>query len=266
MSVLKPLTQRKKSQADLINQTRGIIKKYSSKDYQISVSASSSIAQSIGLGRGGSGVGYYIAGPDIAKLNEYATQLVEKLKQDPTFRDPDTSIEVGTPEIRVVIDRTKAADLGVASGDIATALNILSAGQRVSTFSENNEQYDVIVQADEQFRRDRNNLQYFSVASSNGGTVGLEKLVKLDEGLSPSSISRLNRQRQVTISAGLQPNSSESDAVAKLEELRQIFEYAARIFDGRYGTIEGISPRLRCVYVGVFVVVCVYVFDFGGAV
>ncbi len=214
---LKSLDERTKSQSDLINQTRGIIKKYSSKDYQISVSASSSIAQSIGLGRGGSGVGYFIAGPDIAKLNEYATQLVEKLKQDPTFRDPDTSIEVGTPEIRVVIDRTKAADLGVESGDIATALNILAAGQRVSTFSQNNDQYDVLVQADEEFRRDRNNLQYFSVASSNGGAIGLEKLVKLEEGLSPSSISRLNRQRQVTISAGLQPNSSESDAVAKLE-------------------------------------------------
>ncbi len=214
---LKPIGERKKSQSDLINQTRGIVKKYSSKDYQVSVSASSSISQSIGLGRGGSGVGYYIAGPDIAKLNEYATQLVEKLKQDPTFRDPDTSIEVGTPEIRIVIDRTKAADLGVSSGDVAQALNILAAGQRVSVFSENNDQYDVVVQADEQFRRDRNNLPLFSVSSANGGTVGLEKLVKLEEGLSPSSISRLNRQRQVTISAGLQPNSSESDALAKLE-------------------------------------------------
>lgn len=214
---LKPISERKKSQADLINQTRGIVKKYQSKEYQISVSASSSIAQSIGLGRGGSGVGYYIAGPDIAKLNEYATQLVEKLKQDATFRDPDTSIEVGAPEIRVVIDRTKAADLGVQAGDVAQALNILAAGQRVSVFSQNNDQYDVVVQADEQFRRDRNNLQYFTVSSSNGGTVGLEKLVKLEEGLSPSSISRLNRQRQVTISAGLQANASESDALAKLE-------------------------------------------------
>lgn len=216
---LKPVSERKQSQAELINKTRGIVKKYQSKDYQVSVSATSSIAGSIGLGgRGGgsTGIGFYIAGPDIGKLNEYANQLVDKLKQDPSFRDPDTSIEVGTPEIRVVIDRTKAADLGVKAGDIAQALNILAAGQRISTYNEGSDQYDVIVQADEQFRRDRNNLQYFTVASSNGGAIGLEKVVKLSEGLSPSSINRLNRQRQVTISSGLPPNASESDALVKL--------------------------------------------------
>ena len=173
---LVPVSEREQSQAELINKTRAIAKKYSSKDYQVSVSASSSIAGSIGLGRGGSGVGYYIAGPDLPKLEGYANQLVEKIKTDAVFRDPDTSIEVGTPEIRVVIDRTKAADLGVNPGNVAQALNILSAGQIISTYSEGSEQYDVVVQADEQFRRDRNNLEYFTVASSNGGAIGLEKI------------------------------------------------------------------------------------------
>lgn len=215
---LVPVAERDVSQAELINQTRQIVGKYASKDYQISVSASSSIAGSIGLGRGGSAVGYYIAGPDMEKLSEYAGRLVERLQQDQTFRDPDSSIEVGTPEIRVVIDRTKAADLGVRAGDVAQALNILAAGQIVSTFSEGSEQYDVVVRADEPFRRDRNNFKYFTVASSNGGTVGLDRVVKLEEGLAPSSVNRLNRLRQVTISAGLPPNSSESDALARLEK------------------------------------------------
>ena len=216
---LVPVAEREESQAQLINRTRQITKKYSNKDYQVSVSASSSIAGSIGLGRGGSGVGYYIAGPDMAKLGEYANQAVEKMKEDPLFRDPDSSIEVGTPEIRVVIDRTKAADLGVRAGDVAQALNIFSAGQIVSTYSEGSEQYDVVVQADERFRRDRSYMSAFTVASSNGGTVGLDRVVKLEEGLSPSSISRLNRLRQVTVSAGLPPNTSEADALAKLETI-----------------------------------------------
>ncbi|MEO5858218.1 MAG: efflux RND transporter permease subunit [Pyrinomonadaceae bacterium] len=215
---LVPVAERSKSQADLINQVRGIIKKYSNKDYQVTVSASSSIAGSIGLGRGGSGVGLYIAGPDMEKLTEYSNALVEKMKTDPNYRDPDTSIEVGSPEIRVTIDRTRAADLGVRAGDVAQALNILSAGQIVSTYSENSEQYDVVVRAEEQFRRDRSYLPWFTVGSSNGGTVGLDRVVKLDEGLSPSTINRLNRLRQVTVSAGLPPNSSESDAIAKLQQ------------------------------------------------
>lgn len=215
---LLPISERSIPQAELINRTRALVRKYSSKDYQVSVSAASSIAGSIGLGRGGSGVGYYIAGPDMTRLNAYAGELVERMKQDPLFRDPDSSVEVGTPEIRVVIDRTKAADLGVRAGDVAQALNILAAGQIVSTYSEGSQQYDVVVRADEQYRRDRSNFNLFTVSSSNGATVGLDRVVKLEEALAPSAISRLNRQRVVSVSAGLPQNASESDALARLEK------------------------------------------------
>ncbi|MEQ1643126.1 MAG: efflux RND transporter permease subunit [Pyrinomonadaceae bacterium] len=241
---LQPVSKRNKSQAELINQTRGIAKKYSSKDYQVTVSASSSIAGSIGLGRGGSGVGFFIAGPDMTKLTEYANAMVEQMKKDPIYRDPDTSNEVGSPEIRVSIDRTKAADLGVRAGDVAQALNILSAGQIASTFSENSKQYDVIIRAEEQYRRDRSNFRYFTVGSSNGGTVDLERVVKIDEGLSPSSINRLNRQRQITVSAGLAPNSSESDAVAKMQKIAADLKMPAEYLTG----VTGQSKELEKAY------------------
>ncbi len=241
---LKPVSERSRGQAQLINQTRALVRKYASKDYQVSVSAASSIAGSIGLGRGGSGVGVYIAGPDMVKLTEYANALVERMKEDPTFRDPDTSIEVGSPEIRVVIDRTKAADLGVRAGDVAQALNILAAGQIVSTFSEGSEQFDVVVQADEQYRRDRSFLPQFTVTSSNGGTVPLDRVVRLTEGLSPSSISRLNRLRQVTVSASLPPNSSESDAVAKIQQYAADLQMEPEYITG----VTGQSKELQKAY------------------
>ena len=241
---LVPVGERDKGQAELINQVRGIARKYSSKDYSVQVSASSSIAGSIGLGRGGSGVGLYIAGPDMEKLSEYANALVEKMKTDPLYRDPDTSIEVGSPEIRVTIDRTKAADLGVRAGDVAQALNILSAGQIVSTYSEDSEQYDVVVRAEEQFRRDRSYLPWFTVTSSNGGTVGLDRVVKLDEGLSPSTIQRLNRLRQVTVSAGLPPNASESDAISKLQQWASELNMGPEYLTG----VTGQSKELQKAY------------------
>ncbi|MCC6328741.1 MAG: efflux RND transporter permease subunit, partial [Acidobacteria bacterium] len=259
---LFPVAERKKSQSDLINQTRQIARKYASKDYQVTVSASSSIAGSIGLGRGGSGVAMYIAGPDMEKLTEYANTMVEKMKEDPIYRDPDTSIEVGNPEIRVTIDRTKAADLGVRAGDVAQALNILSAGQIVSTYSENSEQYDVVVRAEESYRRDRNNFNYFTVTSSNRpaaaagqtakpgqsagatGIVELSRVIKIDEGTAPSSISRLNRQRQVTVSAGLPPNASESDAVAKMQKIAGDLNMPAGYVTG----VTGQSKELQKAY------------------
>jgi len=241
---LVPVNERRQSQADLIAMTRNITKKYSSKDYRVTVSASSSIAGSIGLGRGGSGVGYYIAGPDMDKLNDYANQVVEKMRQDPTFRDPDSSVDVGTPEVQIVIDRQRAADLGVRATDIARGLNTLAAGQRVSTFSQNNEQYDVVLRADEQFRRSRDDLKYFSVSSQSGVPVGLEQLVKLESGTSPASIARLNRQRQVTVSASLPPNASEADALNKLEGYVKDLNLPAEYFSG----VTGQSKELRRAY------------------
>lgn len=242
---LVPPSERELSQAQLIDKARQIARNYSSKEYQISVSATSSIAGSIGLGgRGGSGIGFYIAGPDMERLNSYANQLVERLRADPTFRDPDTSVEVGTPEIRVVIDRTRAADLGVRAGDVAQALNILSAGQIVSTYSEGSQQYDVVVRADEPYRRDRSNFNLFTVSSVNGGTVGLDRVVKLEEGLAPSSINRLNRQRQVTISAGLPPNSSEADALARLRQYASELQMGPEYVTG----VTGQSRELQRAY------------------
>ncbi len=241
---LKPVSERDVSQADLINTARKITKKYSSKDYRVNISGSSSISGSLGLGRGGSGIGFYIAGPDQEKLNQYGELLVKRLEQDQLFRDPDTSNEEGSPELQVIIDRQKAADLGVKAGDVAQALNIFAAGQQISTFSEGTEQYDVYVQADEPYRRDRSNLQYFTVNSSGGIPIGLEKLVKIEESKSPSSISRLNRQRQVTISAGLPPNTSESDALKKLESYAEELNLPAEYRTG----VTGQSKELNRAY------------------
>ncbi|MDT7807278.1 MAG: hydrophobic/amphiphilic exporter (mainly bacteria), family [Acidobacteriota bacterium] len=219
---LKPVKERDSSQTDLIQRTRQMIQKRKyPKEFQISVSGTSSIGASIGLGRGGSSVGYFISGPEMQKLDDYSKRLVERLKQDDKFREPDRSLLLGNPELRVVIDRQRAGDLGVKAGDVSQALNTLAAGQRVTTFSENSEQYDVVVQAEEEHRRTRDSLKDFTVASSTIGTVSLDKLVELQDGNSPASIDRINRQRQVTVSAGVAPGASESDAVDAMQRYVQ---------------------------------------------
>jgi HAE1 family hydrophobic/amphiphilic exporter-1 len=222
---LKPVKEREFSQTQLIQQTRDLIRKRKyPKEYVISASGGSSIGAAIGGGGGGGGgssLGLFISGPEIAKLDEYSNKLVERIKKDNNFRDADRSLRLSSPELRIIIDRQRAADLGVRAGDVAQALNTLAAGARVTTFSEGSDQYDVVVRAGEEFRRTRENLSNFTVASSNGGTVGLEKLVRLEEGDSPASIDRLNRQRQVTISASLAPNGSEADALVAVQRYAQ---------------------------------------------
>ncbi len=239
---LRPVAERKFSQTELIQQTRDMIRKRKyPKDYVITASGGSSIGASLGGGRGGSSIAYYISGPDIQKLDEYSTRLVERVKQDQNFRDADRSLQLSSPEVRVVIDRQRAADLGVEAGDVAQALNTLAAGQRVTTYSEGSDQYDVVVRAAEEFRRTRESLKNFTVASSLGGTVDLEKLVRIEEGDSPASIDRLNRQRAVTISASLAPNGSEADALVAVQ--RYIAEL--RMDAGYQSGVTGQSKELQ---------------------
>jgi HAE1 family hydrophobic/amphiphilic exporter-1 len=215
---LRPVAERKFSQTELIQMTRDMVRKRKyPKEYVINASGGSSIGASLGQGRGGSSLGFYISGPDIQKLDEYSNKLVERIKQDQNFRDADRSLQLSSPEVRIIIDRQRAADLGVKAGDVAQALNTLAAGSRVTTFSEGSDQYDVVVRADEPYRRTRESLREFTVASTTGGTVVLENLVRLEEGEAPASIDRLNRQRQVTVSASLAPNGSESDGLVAIQ-------------------------------------------------
>ncbi len=98
---------------------------------------------------------YVIGGPDLDKLTKYSEALLEKMKTIPDVVDADSTLVTGKPELRVVIDRARAADLGVRVADIAQALNTLVAGQKVSTFNAGTDQYDVRVRAIGQFRVER---------------------------------------------------------------------------------------------------------------
>jgi multidrug efflux pump subunit AcrB len=240
---LRPVAERKFSQAELIQQTRDMIRKRKyPKEYVITASGASSLGFAVGGGgRGASSLGLYISGPDIQKLDEYSEKLVERIKQDQNFRDADRSLQLSSPEVRVHIDRQRAADLGVKAGDVAQALNTLAAGQRVTTYSEGSDQYDVVVRAGEEFRRTRESLRNFSVASATGAPVELEKLVRLEEGESPASIDRLNRQRQVTISANLAPNGSEAEGLASIQRYAQELNMEAAYHTG----VTGQSKELQ---------------------
>ncbi len=140
------------------------------------------------------------------------------MKQDSNFRDADRSLDLSSPELQIGIDRAKAADLGVATGSVAQALNVFAKGQKVSSYGEGTDQFDVYVQADEPFRRTRGDLKNFTVTSTRGGLVGLDQLVSFKEDKTSASIARLNRQRQVTISASVAPTTSEADAVTTLQK------------------------------------------------
>ena len=126
----------------------------------------------------------------------------------------------GKPELRVEIDRQRANDLGVKVTDIATALNTLVAGQVVSSFPSGGEEYDVRLRADSKYRTSVEGLSQFIVFSTNKqGWVPLDQVVRIKGGSAPSSISRLDRQRQVTISANVLPGGSQQQVINTMNDV-----------------------------------------------
>jgi HAE1 family hydrophobic/amphiphilic exporter-1 len=211
---LVPPQQRSMSQADIVQRTRALTRKYP-KELVIGASPISSISGAIGGGRS-SALAFYVTGPDLDKLDQYSQAIIEKVKQNPNVQDADRSLVLGNPEARVHIDRQRAADLGVKAGDIAQTLSTMVAGSRVTTYSEGSDQYDVVLMAASQYRENTDLLNQLTVPTSRGGTVELSKVVTLEEGTSPSSIDRINRQRQVTITASVAQGGSETEALQSL--------------------------------------------------
>ena len=102
--------------------------------------------------------------------------------------------------------------------DIEQALNTLVAGQTASEFNAGEDQYDVVVRAQEQFRGSVEGLSKLTVFSNKVGSVGLDEVVHVRPGTGPASINRINRQRQVTLTGNVAPGASQSDIQDHIDE------------------------------------------------
>ncbi len=214
---LQPLEQRSVSQSDLMLRARSEILARYVKESQGQLRTSvQPVAAISGGGFRNADIQYVIGGPDLDKLTKYSEALLAKMKTIPDVVDADSSLVTGKPELRVVIDRARAGDLGVRVADVAQALNTLVAGQKVSTFNAGTDQYNVRVRAIGQFRSSVEGLKQMIVSSSKIGWVSLDNLVHVEEGTGPSAIDRLNRQRQVTLLANVKPGGSQADVIQKL--------------------------------------------------
>jgi HAE1 family hydrophobic/amphiphilic exporter-1 len=145
----------------------------------------------------------------MSKLEKYSQRIIDAMKATPGVADTDTSLVVGKPELRTVINRKKAAELGVSVVDIASALRLLVGGYEVGNFAEAGEQYDVFVRATPSARVDVESLKKLTVPSSKLGTVALENVVDFQEGTGPSRIDRYNRRKSVYLYANILPGTSQ---------------------------------------------------------
>jgi len=213
---LTDLDKRTVSQQDLMQRTRELLKKYPA-DIHTSVD----LVSTVGGNQSNADIQYFVQGPDLDKLAQYSGELLARMKTIPNLVDTDTTLRSGKPEVRLEIDRPRAADLGVSVMDIELALNTLVAGQVASTFKAGEDQYDVRVRAAEEFRVSPEELARMTVPSNKGRGVGLDEVVRIVPGTGPSAINRINRQRQVTLSGNVLAGGSQAAVLDQLDKLSE---------------------------------------------
>ncbi|MBT2748177.1 MULTISPECIES: efflux RND transporter permease subunit [unclassified Lysobacter] len=159
-----------------------------------------------------------LGGPEYGELAKWRDRLLARMEQNKGLFSADSDYKETRPQMRVEIDRQRAADLGVSVTDIGHALETMMGSRRVTTFVQNGEEYDVIVQADRDLRTSPADLSAIQVRARNGGLVPLSNLVTLNELAEAGSLNRFNRLRAITISAGLAPGYTMGEAITWLNQ------------------------------------------------
>ena len=228
---LHPIEDRDRDQFEVMAQVRDeILPTYAQAGIRTAVQ------QGGGPGGGGGGIQFMIQGPDLRQLEEYSEALRVKALAIPGLVDVDTTLNAGKPEVSVYLDRPKAADLGVSVADAAEAIRLLVAGDQVTTFNDQGEQYEVHLRAEEINRSTTDAIAGLPVPSSRLGIVSLDNIASFTRSDSPATINRMGRQRQVTLNANMLPGTSQGTAqeqiAAAAAELNFGPEYRAD-FSGR---------------------------------
>ena len=201
-----------RSQQEIMQEVRGKLRRY--RDLRIAVRN----IPGFNIGGGSFDVDFVIRGPELAALSNYAERLRDR-QESLGLIDADTTLKLDKPELRVQIDRARAADLRVDPERVGTAVRLMVGGdEEVSRFTDPavNEDYDVQLRLREEDRADPETIGRLYVPREGGGLVQVGSVARIERSLSASRIDRLDRQREVRLRASVAPGYALADRLAAL--------------------------------------------------
>ncbi|MCB2185208.1 MAG: efflux RND transporter permease subunit [Deltaproteobacteria bacterium] len=145
-----------------------------------------------------------LQGPNIGKLDQYSREMMERLRALPGYVGITRDLEVNKPEVRVKIDRERAADAGVNVREIASAVAALLGGVKVGEYNDGGKRYEVRVRLVKDQRLMPGDIERIYIRSSAGQLLDLSSFVHLETGVGPSVINRRDRSRSATVYASLE--------------------------------------------------------------
>ena len=165
-------------------------------------------------------VQFVIGGGTYAELAQWRDLLVDKIQEsNPGLEGLDWDYKETKPQLQVIVDYDRAADLGVTIGEIGRTLETMLGSRRVTTYIDDGEEYDVILEGERDVQRTPTDLSNLYVRSQRTDTlIPLANLVYLEEVADSIRLNRYNRVRSITLEANLADGLSLGDALSYLED------------------------------------------------
>jgi multidrug efflux pump len=169
--------------------------------------------------RGGQPVAFVIQNNDFDKLGAVLPKFLDEVQKSKVLTNADADLKFNKPELRVVINRLKASELGVNVDDISQTLQLAYSNRRMGYFTKEGKQYQVLAEVARSDRDDPSDLKTLFVRNTRGDLISLDNLVTVTESNTPPTIYHFNRYKSATISAGLAPGKTIGDGIAEMQRI-----------------------------------------------
>ncbi|MBI3100708.1 MAG: efflux RND transporter permease subunit [Burkholderiales bacterium] len=174
------------------------------------------------------------------ELNAAVLRIMAEVAKNPGILSPDVDLRLNKPELRISVNRERAADLGVNVDVVARAIETMLGGRTVTRYKRDAEQFDVIVQTEGGSRSTPQDIDAIHVRGRGDAMVPLSSLVSVQESVSPRELNHFGQRRSATITANLAPDYSLGEALAFMDRT------AAQVLKPGYTTeLNGISREFR---------------------
>ena len=161
---------------------------------------------------------FALQSPDTAQLFKYVPILESRLRELPELQDVTTDLQIKNPQLNVLVDRDRAAALGVTSQQVEEALFTAYASRQISTIYAPNNEYRVILELLPEYRREPSAVPLLYIRSSQGSLVPIDSVARLVRNVGPLTINHLGQLPSVTLSFNLRPGVALGDAVNTVQQ------------------------------------------------
>ncbi|MGQ3002239.1 MAG: efflux RND transporter permease subunit [Hydrogenophaga sp.] len=151
-------------------------------------------------------------------LAQTVRRFQDELSKNPGLVQIDTDLRLNKPEIRMDVDRERAADMGVNVDAIARTVETMLGGRIVTRYKRDGEQYDVVVQTVSGNRSTPEDIDRLFVRGRNDAMIPLASLVKISEVVVPRELNHFGQRRSASLTANLAPDYSLGEALQFMDK------------------------------------------------